>query len=155
MQARRFVVGVAVLISLGVGALAQHSHTKRDNSQVMHTHHPTGDADGKAASLSGYVRDLACLLRNPDAGEATSAQTKDCMRKCVAGGSPVGILPEHGELYTPISDTIPDRSARAKLVPYVGKYVRVSGRVFERGGLHAISIESIEVIKRPADSHIP
>lgn len=126
-----------------------------DDSQVMHTHHPTGDAAGKAATLSGYVRDVACLLRNPDAGEARSPLTRDCMKKCLAAGSPIGILTEQGELYTPISDMIPDKSAREKLVPYAGKYVRVSGHVFERGGLHAISIDSIEVIKRSVDSHIP
>jgi hypothetical protein len=121
----------------------------------MREHHPTGDAAGRAATLSGYVRDVACLLRNPDAGEATSPLTKDCMKKCIAAGSPIGILTEQGELFTPISETIPDKNARQKLVPYVGKYVKVKGHVFERGGLHAISIDSIEVMRRPVDPHIP
>jgi hypothetical protein len=105
MQANRLIVLVAIFLSIAATALAQHSHMNHGDSQVMHTHHPIGDATGKAATLSGYVRDVACLLRNPDAGEATSPLIRDCMKKCVAGGSPIGILTEQGEMYTPISDT--------------------------------------------------
>ena len=69
--------------------------------------------------------------------------------------SPIGILTEEGLLYLPISDVIPDTSVRDQLMPYAGKYVKASGKLFERGGLHAISIEKIEVISRPPDSKIP
>lgn len=140
---------------LVVGAFAQQSHPANGENQVMHSHHPTREADGSPGTISGYVRDVACLLRNPKAGAAMSAVTKDCLEKCVRGGSPIGILTEVGLLYAPISKDIPDTSVRSELLPYVGKYVKASGRLFERGGLHAIAIEKIEVIGRPADSKIP
>ena len=71
------------------------------------------------------------------------------------GGSPISILTEDGSLYLPISDKIPDSSVSTQLLPYAGKYVRASGKLFERGGLHAISIEKIETLSKPADSKIP
>jgi hypothetical protein len=123
--------------------------------QVMHTHHPSGDADGKKGSVTGYVRDVACLLRNAHAGAATTPLTVDCLEKCVRSGSPIGLLSDRGVIYLPISDAVPDTDARGQLLPYAGKYVKASGQLFERGSLHAISISKIEVIERPADSKIP
>lgn len=143
-----------VLVS---SAFAQHHHTEeaRSQDQVMHTHHPSGESNGRPAVISGYVRDIACLLRNPQAGAAVTPLTRDCMNKCVRNGSPIAILTEEGTLYTPISDVIPDKSARATLLPFVGKYVSIEGQVFERGTLHSISISKIKVIDRPPDSKIP
>jgi hypothetical protein len=138
-----------------VQLLSPESSHKSDQGQIMRTHHPSGDANGVSGTIAGYVRDLACLLRNAHAGAATSPLTEDCLRKCVRDGSPIGILADNGEIFLPISDLIPDRSARAQMMPYVGKYVKISGRLFERGGLHGVSIEKIETIDRPPDSKIP
>lgn len=151
------VLALAVLL-LVISSLAQHQHHQADkskNDQMMHFHHPTGESDGRPGAITGYVRDVACLLRNPHAGAATTPLTTDCLKKCVRDGSPLAILTEEGELYIPISDLVPDKSARAQLLPYAGKYVTAKGKLFERGGLHAISLSSIVVISRPADSKIP
>jgi len=159
---RRFVRNMKVSIAtlcitalLIAGALAQHSHPATSDDQAMHSHQPTEESDGSPGVITGYVRDIACLLRNPKAGAATTPMTQDCLKKCVRGGSPIGILTEDGLLYVPISDAIPDKNVGTQLLPYTGKYVKASGKRFERGGLHAISIEKIEVISRPADSKIP
>jgi hypothetical protein len=151
------ILALAVFV-LGISALAQHQHHQADQSkddQVMHSHRPTGESDGHPGTVTGYVRDVACLLRNPKAGVATTALTKDCLKKCIREGSPIAILTEEGELYIPISNLVPDKSARAQLLPYAGKYVTAKGKLFDRGGLHAISISSIVVISRPPDSKIP
>ena len=105
--------------------------------------------DGRAGSLTGYVRDIACLLRNPKASAATTPETKSCLRKRIASGSPIGILASDGTLFTPISNAIPDASVRKGLLPYVGKYVQADGRLFERGNLHAISISHIRIVEPP------
>ena len=126
-------------------------------TETHHTHHaphgqtsqPDPEYDGISGVVTGYVRDVACLLRNPKAAAATMSQTTSCMRKCVAAGSPIGILASDGTLYMPISKTIPDASVRKELLPYVGKYVRASGKLFERGQLHAIAISRIEVQQGP------
>jgi hypothetical protein len=80
---------------------------------------------------------------------------KDCLKECVRGGSPLVILSEDGLLYVPISTETPDKTVHSQVLPYAGKYVKVSGKLFERGGLHSISIEKIEAITRPPDSKIP
>lgn len=151
----KIVMMCTAWVALAPAALAQHEHVQAKDDQAMHTHHPSGESNGTQGVITGYVRDVACLLRNSKAGAATTPLAQDCMQKCVGGGSPVGILTEEGMLYLPVSDLIPDKDARRKLVPYVGKYVKASGALLERGGLHAIAIERVDVIDRPADSKIP
>lgn len=70
-----------------------------------------------------------------------------CVLDCVRAGSPLAILTKDGDLYLPISDKMPDYSQRQKLMPFVGKYVRANGTVFERNGTHAIVITGITEMK--------
>src|SRR5207253_8156234 len=67
---------------------------------------------------------------------------------CSSDLSPLAILTKSGELYMPLSAQLPDRDERRRLLPYAGKYVRATGRLFERGGTDAISIEKLEEIGR-------
>lgn len=138
---------------LVAGAFAQQSHPDKDHATP--STQPTDESTGTPGVITGYVRDVACLVQNPKAGAATTPVAKECLEKCVRGGSPLVILSEDGLLYMPISSETPDKSVRSQLLPYAGKYVKASGKLFERGGLHSISIEKIEPITRPADSQIP
>jgi hypothetical protein len=147
---------------LVAGAFAQQSHpavtahdTAHDTDQATQSSHPADETDGTPGVITGYVRDVACLVQNPKAGAATTPVAKECLEKCVRGGSPLVILSEDGLLYLPISSETPDKSVRSQLLPYAGKYIKASGKLFERGGLHSISIEKIEPITRPPDSKIP
>ena len=63
------------------------------------------------------------------------------------GRLPIAILTKEGDLYQPISDKMPDYSQRKRLMPFVGKYVRVKGIAFERNGTHAIVITEITEMK--------
>lgn len=139
---------------LVAGAFAQQSHPA-DPGHATPSHQPTDETDGTPGVITGYVRDVACLVQNPKAGAATTPVAKECLEKCVRGGSPLVILSEDGLLYVPISSETPDKSIRSQLLPYAGKYVKASGKLFERGGLHSISIEKIEPITRPDNSKIP
>ena len=104
------------------------------------------DMMGTPGTVVGFVRDAACLLRNKNATVAKDEESRKCIIQCVRAGSPLAILTKSGELYTPFSAQIPDRDERRRLLPYAGKYVRATGRLFERGGTHAISIEKIEIV---------
>jgi hypothetical protein len=104
------------------------------------------DMMGTPGTIVGFVRDTACLLRNKDASVAKDAESRKCIIQCVRAGSPLAILTKSGELFMPLSAQLPDRDERRRLLPYAGKYVRATGRLFERGGTHAISIEKIEVV---------
>ena len=102
-------------------------------------------ANASKATVEGLVRDVACPIQNLDSS-ATHLSLK-CVRECVRGGSPLVILTEDGHLYFPISDKMPDTDQRQKLMPFVGKYVRASGTVFEREGTHAIVITEIQEMR--------
>ena len=104
------------------------------------------DMMGTPGTVVGFVRDAACLLRNKNATVAKDEESRKCIIQCVRAGSPLAILTKSGELYTPLSAQIPDRDERRRLLPYAGKYVRATGRLFERGGTHAISIEKLEIV---------
>ena len=110
----------------------------------------TTDMAGARANVStetieGLLRDVACPIQNLD-NHATSMGSK-CVQDCVKGGSPLVILTKDDRLYFPISAKMPDTDQRQVLTPFVGKYVRASGSVFERTGTHAIVITEIEEMK--------
>jgi len=102
-------------------------------------------ANRSEATIEGLVRDIACPMQNLD-GDATHLSLK-CVRDCVNAGSPIGILTKDGEIYLPISEKMPDYSQKQKLMPFLGKYVRVKGIAFERKGTHAIVITDIKEMK--------
>ncbi len=110
----------------------------------------TTDMAGARANVShetieGLVRDIACPIQNLD-NHPTSMGSK-CVQDCVKGGSPLVILTKDDRLYLPISPKMPDTDQRQVLMPFVGKYVRASGIVFERAGTHAIVITEIKEMK--------
>jgi hypothetical protein len=96
-------------------------------------------------TIEGLVRDVACPIQNLD-NHATSMSLK-CVQDCLKGGSPLVILTKVDQLYFPISAKMPDTDQRQVLTPFVGKYVRASGIVFERTGTHAIVITEIKEMK--------
>jgi hypothetical protein len=94
----------------------------------------------KTTAVTGYVLDSACAftkgLKKPVSAE--------CAIACAKAGSPLVILSSAGTIYWPIADTTPSSSQNDKLLPFAGKSVTVSGKVFERGGSKAIVISKIE-----------
>jgi hypothetical protein len=102
-------------------------------------------ANRSKATIEGLVRDIACPIQNLD-GNATHL-SMECALGCVKAGSPLVILTKDGDLYLPISEKMPDSDQRERLMPYVGKYVRATGIVFERHGTHAIVITEITEMK--------
>jgi hypothetical protein len=96
-------------------------------------------------TIEGLVRDIACPIQNHKA-TATEFNLK-CAKECAKGGSPLIILTRSGDIYTPISTAMPDGSQNQKLMPFLGKFVRVSGTVYTRNGARAITMENIEEMK--------
>lgn len=105
------------------------------------------DLNGAEGSVTGYVRDLACPYRNRSK-EAAHPPDDSCVQECVKAGAPLGIITEDGTIFNVISHTMPDTDERARLLPYVAKSVRATGRVFERNGSHAIAIDKIEIVSK-------
>ena len=132
-------VSVCLLAGCGMFSVLLASHPPQKTSMA-------GDrANASQATIEGLVRDVACPMQNLD-GTATNLSLK-CVTECVKGGSPLVILTKDGSLYFPISAKMPDTDQRQELMPFVGKYVRASGTVFERTGTHAIVITEIKEMK--------
>jgi hypothetical protein len=96
-------------------------------------------------TIEGLVRDISCPIQNKKAS-ATTFNLR-CALDCAKQGSPLIILTKDGLIYTPISSEMPDKDQRPLLMPFVGKYVKATGDLFERGGAHAIAISEIKEMK--------
>ena len=132
MRCREILAGITLATILTMAATqtaAQSSDLKPNTSEKM--------------VLRGYVRDLACLMKFNEALKPTN----DCAITCARAGSPLVVITGKGDIYTPISESIPDTSQREKLMPFVGSYVEVSGDVYKRAGISAIVIRKITKIE--------
>src|SRR2546430_12480637 len=89
---------------------------------------------GQSMTIKGYVLASACAftkgLKKPISAE--------CATACAKAGSPLVILAPSGTIYWPIAETTPSSSQNDKLLPFAGKTVTASGKVFQRGGSTAI-----------------
>lgn len=102
------------------------------------------DADSTAIgtmTVEGLVRDIACPLQNKKS--TSTSFSKECITTCLKAGSPLGILTSEGEVYVPITQSMPDMGQNA-LKPFVGEHVKATGKVFLRNGTHAIEISKID-----------
>jgi hypothetical protein len=94
------------------------------------------------AQIEGTVRDISCPIQNP---ESTATDFNlECALACAKQGSPLIILTKADEIYIPISAVTPDVDQRQRLMPFVGKFVKVTGTLYERSGTRAIAIKTIE-----------
>jgi len=100
-----------------------------------------GPDQAKSSTVKGYVLDSACAfvrnVKKPMGGG-------QCALDCAKAGSPLVILTDDGTIYWPISESMPATGQNQRLMEYAGKRVAAQGKVFERGGSHAIAIEKIE-----------
>ncbi|MGA8439096.1 MAG: hypothetical protein WB762_16680 [Candidatus Sulfotelmatobacter sp.] len=96
-------------------------------------------------TIEGLVRDIACPIQNLEA--SATEFNMECAVECARHGSPLVIQTPDGTLYIPISGSMPDVDQREKMMPFVGKYVRASGVVYERKGTRAVVIAKIEELK--------
>jgi hypothetical protein len=147
-------IAVFLVLLAGTFAYSQHHHDMQTPSGAQHQHdaqtsptaspnNPQSEYSGDPITVTGYLRDTECLLKNPKAGEANTAETKACLRACVHGGAPLGVLTREGDLYTLLGQETPDTKLRSKLEPFAGHYVRVTGWKVLRGGSQALVIKDI------------
>jgi hypothetical protein len=94
-------------------------------------------------TIVGYVRDSVCVHRFH---EVVKPLPNGCVEACARGGSPLVILTKDEHVYHPISPEMPDVDVRPKLLPFLGKLVKVTGRIYARGDSNAISLEQIQTV---------
>ena len=100
-------------------------------------------AEPKQVTVKGYVIDSACTftkgLKKPI--------SPDCAVACAKAGSPLVIQTDAGIIYWPIADAMPATGQNEKLLPFAGKQVTATGKLYERAGSKAIVIQKIEAGK--------
>src|SRR5580692_17232 len=123
MHPRRSVILLALPITLLAVALAATSN-------------------GQSGTINGYVIDSACTFTK----NLKKPISPQCAVACAKAGSPLVILSDDGMIYWPIDDATPSSGQNAKLLPFAGQKVTATGKVFERGGSHALVIDKIEAL---------
>jgi hypothetical protein len=98
-------------------------------------------AQQKSVSVEGYILDSACAFtKNLD-----KPISRECAISCAKAGSQLVILADDGSIYWPIAETTPATGQNAKLMEFAGGRVNVKGKLYDRGGSHALVIEQIAV----------
>ena len=133
---------IAVVVSPQVGATPPSTKSTQAVAVGTSTNADDDVPLPPVVQIRGLVRDIACAVQKPKA-EARDFNLQ-CAEACALAGSPLIVQTDDGKLYIPISNTIPDTDQRRKLLPFVGKYVQLSGRVYVRQGTRAIALDSIK-----------
>jgi hypothetical protein len=127
----RLIVGV-LTITILAGLLCAQTAPSDQSADLKPSKSTT-------VTFSGYVRDMACLMKFNEA----SKPTNDCALMCARTGSPLVVVTKKGTIYVPMSAEISDTSQREKLMPFVGSYVEITGEMCQRSGIKAIVIAQI------------
>ncbi len=93
----------------------------------------------KSVSVEGYVLDSACAFTK----NLEKPISRGCALMCAKAGSQLVILTDDGSIYWPIADTTPATGQNARLLEFAGGRVTAKGKLYDRGGSHAIVIEQI------------
>jgi hypothetical protein len=100
-------------------------------------------SQGKTITVEGYVIDSACsFTKNLD-----KPISKECAVACAKAGSQLVIQTKEGIIYWPIDEKTPASGQNAKLLEFAGDRVKATGKLYDRGGSHALVIEKLEAVK--------
>ena len=90
-------------------------------------------------TVSGWVIDSACAFTK---GISKPADP-ECALACGKAGSPLVLVQDDGTILWPIAESMPAASQNVRMLPFAGKHVTASGKVFQRNGTTAIVIDKI------------
>jgi len=131
MRAKTLLASAAIVLGVGTGVALAHDHGEDKDAA-------TGAA-GESKTVTGEVLDLACYA----AHEAKGEKHKSCAQACVQGGAPVGLLTADGHVYL-LVENHDAKKPYEELKTKAAEQVKVTGTFFERGGLPAIVVASVE-----------
>ncbi|MBV9302743.1 MAG: ABC transporter permease [Acidobacteriaceae bacterium] len=90
-------------------------------------------------TITGWVLDSACAFTKG----LDKPISRDCALACARKGSPLVILQDDGTVFWPISESMPAAGQNDRLLPYAGKRVTATGKVYSKGGSQAVVIEKL------------
>jgi len=99
-------------------------------------------AQQTSVTVEGYVLDSACAFTK----NLEKPISRDCALACAKNGSQLVILTSDGKIYWPIDEKTPAEGQNARLAEFAGGRVKATGKLYERGGSHALVIERIAAL---------
>lgn len=93
-------------------------------------------------TVKGEVIDMSCYMDHGAKGEAH----KKCAETCIKKGLPAGLLTADGQLYLLVENHSKEK-AYAKLSKYAAEDVAITGKVANKNGMKAISVDAIKTEK--------
>ncbi|MDX2270127.1 MAG: hypothetical protein NW208_18650 [Bryobacter sp.] len=129
MKSSTYVALLSALLIAGWASLAlgQHDHGK---------HEPSSSASEQM--ITGQVVDVACFVGHNSSGPKHAK----CAETCARAGNPLAIYDEKAKaIYLPVSSD--HSNPNTKLMPFIEKRVKVSGKILEKAGLKGIAIEKV------------
>jgi hypothetical protein len=100
-------------------------------------------APQKSITVEGYVLDSACAFTKG----LDKPISRDCAVACAKEGSQLVILAKDGSIYWPIDSATPAKGQNAKLLEFAGDRVKATGKLYDRGGSHALVVETLAAAK--------
>ena len=103
-------------------------------------------ATGERVQLTGEIIDTWCYISEIMGGEdaATGSAHHQCAVWCAAGGIPVGLLTESGDVYMVLKLGDDDTSnANPRILQIQSDTVTVDGSVMERDGIKYLLVDEI------------
>lgn len=97
-------------------------------------------AQQKSVTVEGYVLDSACAFTK----NLEKPISRECALSCAKAGSQLVILSADGAIYWPIDGKTPATGQNARLLEFAGNRVKATGKLYDRGGSHALVIENIQ-----------
>ena len=156
MKMSRAGIAGALLVSLAVvaAAIAQEKHAPSAAKPAAPAAKATSAAKpappaAKAASAApksgpgsiiGEVIDPACWVINGAKGDAH----KECAIACAKAGQTLAILERKTNKVYILASERPGEDPNKGLIDYIGQAVLAKGKIYSRGGLSAIQVDSVE-----------
>jgi len=97
----------------------------------------------KTVTVEGYVLDSACAFTK----NLEKPISRECALTCAKQGSQLVIMTKDGTIYWPIDSATPAKGQNARLTEFAGNRVAATGKLYDRGGSHALVIEQIAAAK--------
>jgi len=96
-------------------------------------------ADAKV-TLTGEIVDMDCYMSMG----AHGADHKGCAMKCIANGTPMGLLTSDGKVYV-LTAPHDNQDPYNKLKKEAAATVTVTGEVYTRGGVQSLQVDGVKM----------
>ena len=97
-------------------------------------------ADASEVSVTGEVIDSACYIKSGSRGESHRV----CAQKCADAGIPLALVLDKTDEVVWLASVDDMETPNAKLKPFAGRRVTVTGTWAERGGAKLLLVHSVK-----------